>query len=76
MPLGEFLDEQLARAKDIENVEIDEITETDEVLEIENLETPIRTSPPRYELPKIPEDYVMDEETTRDILACKDIEMI
>ena len=32
MPLGEFLDEQLARAKDIENVETDEIIETDEVL--------------------------------------------
>ena len=29
MPLGEFLDEQLARAKYIENVEIDEITEID-----------------------------------------------
>ena len=32
VPLGEFLDEQLARAKDIENVETDEIIETDEVL--------------------------------------------
>ena len=39
-----------------------------------NLETPIRTSPPRYELPKVPEGYVMDEETTRDILASKDRE--
>src|SRR3989337_808142 len=37
MPLGEFLDEQIARAKDIENAETDEIIETDEVLE-----TPIR----------------------------------
>ena len=41
VPLGEFLDEQLARAKDIENVETDEITETDEVLETKNYETPI-----------------------------------
>ena len=32
VPLGEFLDEQLARAKDIENAETDEITETNEVL--------------------------------------------
>ena len=41
-------------------------------LKIENLETPIRSSSPRYELPKIPEGYVMNEETTRDIIACKD----
>ena len=64
VPLGEFLDEQLARAKDIENAETDEITETDEVFE-----TPIRTSPPRYELPKVPEGYATSEEATRDILA-------
>src|SRR3989337_1918200 len=72
MPLGEFLDEQIARAKDIENAETDEIIETDEVLETENLETPIRPSSPRYELPKIPEGYVMDEETASDFLACND----
>ena len=66
VPLGEFLDEQIARAKDIENAE------TDEILETENLETPIRPSSPRYELPKIPEGYVMDNETTRDFLACND----
>ena len=41
-------------------------------LETQNLETPARTSLPRYELPKVPEGYVMNEETTRDILACKD----
>ena len=29
-------------------------------------------SPPKYELPIVPEGYVMDEETTRDILACND----
>ena len=29
-------------------------------------------SPPRYELPIVPEGYVMDEETTRDFLACND----
>ena len=33
---------------------------------------PARTSLPRYELPKVPKAYVMNEETTRDILACKD----
>ena len=70
--LGEFLDEQIARTKAFENVETDDIVETDEELETGNLETPIRTSPPRYELPKVPEGYVMNEEITRDILACKD----
>ena len=58
--------------KAFENAETDEIIETDEELETENLETPIRTSPPRYELPKVPEGYVMNVETTRDILAFKD----
>ena len=66
VPLGEFLDEQLARAKDIENAE------TDEVLETKNLETPTRPSSPRYELPKVPKGYVMDEEIARDFLACND----
>jgi hypothetical protein len=69
VPLGDFLDEQIARAKDIENAETDEIVEMPKT---ENLETPIRPSSPRYELPKVPEGYVMDEETTRDFLACND----
>ena len=72
MPLGEFLDEQLARAKDIENAETDEITETDEVPETENYETPIRPSSPRFELPKIPKGYVMNEKAAMEILACND----
>ena len=71
VPLGEFLDEQIARAK--EN-EIAEIVETDEMPETKNLEIPIRPSSPRYEFPKVPEGYVMDEETTIDILACKVID--
>ena len=41
-------------------------------LKLKILKIPIRTSSPRYELLKVPEGYVMDEETTRDILACKD----
>ena len=72
VPLGELLDEHLARVRTIDYAEDDDISETDEIVETENFETPIRTSPPRYELPKIPEGYVMNEETTRDILACKD----
>ena len=66
VPPGGFLDEQIARVRQHDIVEIDDELET------ENLETPTRTSPPRYELPKVPEGYIMNEETTRDILACRD----
>ena len=66
VPLGEFLDEQIARVRQ------HDIIETDEENETENLETPTRTSPPRYKLAKVPEGYAMSEEATRDILACKD----
>ena len=52
VPLGEFLDEQLARARENEIIETDNIDESDD-----------EDSPPRYELPVVPEDYVMDEET-------------
>ena len=61
VPLGEFLDEQLARARENEIVETDTIDESDD-----------EYSPPRYKLPVVPEGYVMDEETTRDFLACND----
>ena len=61
VPLGEFLDEQLARARENEIIETDNIDESDD-----------EDSPPRYEMPAIPEGYVMDEETTRDFLACND----
>ena len=61
MPLGEFLDEQLARARENEIIETDNIDEGDD-----------EDSPPRYELPVVPEGYVMDEETARDFLACND----
>ena len=63
MPLGEFLDEQLARVRE------NEITETDDIIETEDYD-----SPPRYELPVVPEGYVMDEETARDFFACNDRE--
>ena len=60
-----ILDEQIARVRQ------HDIVESDDELETETLQTP-RTSPPRYELPKVPEVYTMSEEATRDILACKD----
>ena len=68
VPLGEFLDEQLPKAKEFENAEIDEITET------ENYDSPIEPSPNRYEQRKIPEGYVMDGEVAREFLACNDRE--
>ena len=63
VPLGEFLDEQIARV--IQH----DVVESDDELETENLETPSRTSLPRYGLPKVPKGYVMNDETIRDILA-------
>jgi hypothetical protein len=68
VPLGEFLDEQIA----IVNAETDNISETDEIIETKHFEIPVRPSSPRYELPVIPEGYVMDGEVARDFLACKD----
>ena len=66
VPLGEFLDKQIARV--IQH----DVVESDDGQETETLETPARTSLPRYEFPKVPEGYVMSEEATRDILACND----
>ena len=71
MQLGEFLDEKLARAKDIKNAETDDISETNEIIETENFETPDKTNSPRYDLPVMPEGYVMDGEVAREFLACK-----
>ena len=61
IPLGEFLDEQLAKAKELENAETDE-----------NYDSPIRTSCPRIEIPMVSEGYVMDGEIAREFLACSD----
>ena len=61
VPLGEFLDEQLARVRENEIIETGNIDESDD-----------EDSPPRYELSVVPEGYVMDEETTRDFLVCND----
>src|SRR3954466_8211995 len=62
VPLGEFLDEQLARARENEIIETDNIEDNDD-----------EDSPPnKYELPDVPEGYVLDEESARVILACND----
>ena len=60
--LGEFLDEQLAGVRENEIIETDNIDDSDD-----------EDSPPnKYELPVVPEGYVMDEEAARAILACND----
>ena len=61
VPLGEFLDEHLARARENEIIATDNTDESD-----------YEGSPNKYELPIVPEGYVMDEETARDFLACND----
>ena len=60
VPLGEFLDEQLARVR--ENEIIDNIDESDDE----------DSSPNKYELPVVPEGYVMDEAVANEFFACKD----
>ena len=61
VPLGEFLDEQLARARENVIIETDNIDESDD-----------EDSPPRYELHVVPEGYVMDEETARHCVTSYD----
>ena len=56
--LGEFLDEQIAKSKEFENVETNE-----------NYESPdIPSSPTRFEMPKVPNGYVMDVEIVETFL--------
>ena len=62
VPLGEFLDEQLARVRENEIIETDYIEDNDD-----------EDSPPNtYELPVVPEGYVFEKEAALAILACKD----
>ena len=63
VPLGEFLDEQLGSVRENEITKTDDINESDD-----------EDSPPRYELPVVPEGYVMEEETARDFFAWNDRE--
>ena len=58
MPLGAFLDAQIARVA----AECDDTSETDEIIEVEPVVSPVITSSPRYEFPNIPEGYVMEGE--------------
>jgi len=68
LPLGAFLDAQIARVA----ARCDDTSETAEIIEVEPAISPVRTSSPRYELPDMPEGYVMEGEIAEDFLACKD----
>ena len=61
LPLGEFLDEQLARVRGNENVEEPVIDDSDD-----------ERSPNDYVLPVVPKGYVINEEAAREIFACND----
>ena len=68
LPLGAFLDAQIARVA----ARCDDTSKTADIVEVEPVVLPIRSSSPRYELPDIPEGYVMEGEIAEDFLACKD----
>ena len=61
LPLGEFLDEQLARVRGNENTEEPIIDDSDD-----------EGSPNDYVLPVVPKGYVMNEAAAMEILACND----
>ena len=61
MPLGEFLDEQFARAREKEIIESEYDDDSDD-----------ERSPNDYVLPVVPKGYVMHEAAPMEILACND----
>ena len=63
VPLGEFLDEQLAKAREIEKAKCVET--------LENLDSPFLSSPVRTE---IPDEHCFDKETALAILDCNNRE--
>ncbi|KAI5015030.1 hypothetical protein ZWY2020_056420 [Hordeum vulgare] len=65
LPLG-ALDAQIARVA----ARCDDTYETADTIEVEPAILPVRTSSPRYELPDMPEGYVMEGEIAEDFLAC------
>ncbi|KAI4985608.1 hypothetical protein ZWY2020_018238 [Hordeum vulgare] len=68
VPLGVFLDAHIARV----TANARDASDTADAIEIEPVFAPVRPSSPRYELPDIPEGYVMEGEIAEDFLACKD----
>ncbi|KAI4990329.1 hypothetical protein ZWY2020_038692 [Hordeum vulgare] len=66
VPPGVFLDAHIARV----TANARDASETTDTIEIEPASAPARSSSPRYELPNIPEGYVMEGEIAEDFLAC------
>ncbi|KAI4995943.1 hypothetical protein ZWY2020_040445 [Hordeum vulgare] len=66
VPLGVFLDAHIARV----TANARDASDTADTIEIEPAFAPARSRSPRYELPDIPEGYVMDGEIAQDFLAC------
>ncbi|KAI5006205.1 hypothetical protein ZWY2020_033448 [Hordeum vulgare] len=65
VPLGVFLDAHIARV----TANARDASETADTIEIEPAFAPARDSSPRYELPDIPEGYIMEGEIAEDFLA-------
>ncbi|KAI4975932.1 hypothetical protein ZWY2020_049539 [Hordeum vulgare] len=65
VPLGVFLDAHIARV----TANARDASESADTIEIEPAFAPARSSSPRYELPDIPEGYVMEGEIAEDFLA-------
>ena len=61
LPLGEFLDEQLARVRGNENIKEPILGDSDD-----------EGSPNDYVLPVVPKGYVMHDAAAMEILACND----
>ncbi|KAI4988321.1 hypothetical protein ZWY2020_029951 [Hordeum vulgare] len=66
VPVGVFLDAHIARVTSNAR----DASETADTIEIEPAFAPARSSSPRYELPDIPEGYIMEGEIAEDFLAC------
>ncbi|KAI4996091.1 hypothetical protein ZWY2020_041189 [Hordeum vulgare] len=69
VPVGVFLDDHIARV----TANARDASETADTIEIEPAFAPIRSSSPRYELPNIPEGYVMEGEIAEDFLAYRNV---
>ncbi|KAI5004464.1 hypothetical protein ZWY2020_031707 [Hordeum vulgare] len=69
VPLAVFLDAHIARVI----AHARDASETVDTIEIEPAFAPAKSSSPRYELPDIPEGYVMEGEIAKDFLAYRNV---
>ncbi|KAI5017090.1 hypothetical protein ZWY2020_037468 [Hordeum vulgare] len=69
VPLGVFLDAHIARV----TANARDASKTADTIERDPAFAPARSSSPRYELPDIPEGYVLDVEIAEDFLAYRNV---